>query len=421
MRTAASLGGQDVTNIEMAAYYAEAGGWLLNALIDLGHNDDARRVGADAGAVADKVLELRPGYILALHAQELILDSLAGLARNDMRPAEAVTLGKRAVGVSHTLIKFDPNNIISFSNWSVALVRLGDASWQAGKLRESLEYDRQGLEAVRHAAKGGASFVLNNLLFPTIIMAIRQADLGDTAAVDATLATAAQEIAHLRQSEPNSRTLPLFGECLLKGGESNAALSRGDPTTARRASQKCLGSMQSVTAHGALQEFWRTASMFFAVDQTGQAAYMLGDFAAAERNMRTALELHKQWPTDAVDDRRDAARVSTLLAMALAREGHAADAREVINPVVKFHRELAARNHGDEWQHVELASALYAQALADKRQRPALLKEAAALIAGVPAEMRDLHSVRLWRDRIREELHARAAAVARDAAPRVAA
>jgi len=62
--------------------------------------------------------------------------------------------------------------------------------------------------------------------------------------------------------------------------------------------------------------------------------------------------------------------------------------------VVKFHRELAARNHGDEFQHVEFASALYAQALADKRVRPALLKEADALISGLPAQMRDLRSVR---------------------------
>ena len=112
--------------------------------------------------------------------------------------------------------------------------------------------------------------------------------------------------------------------------------------------------------------------------------------------------------------------MATLLAMALAREGRAADAERMITPVVKFHRELAARNHGDEWQHVEFASALYAQALADKRQRPALLKEAAALISGVPTEMRDVHTVRLWRDRIREELHARTAAAAGGATHRIA-
>jgi len=410
MRSAADLGGRDISNLEMAAYYAEAGGWLLNSLISLGRNDDARRVGADAGAVADKVLGLRPGYLLALHAQQLIMDDLAGLALNDLRPAESVAFGKRSVAVSLTLIKLDPNNIVSFSNWSVALNQLGDASWEAGRPRESLEYYRQGLEAVRHAAKGGASFTLNNILFPIATLAVRQADIGDRAAFDATLALGAQDVAHLRQNERNSRILPLFGECLLKYAQSNAALWNGDPATARRAPRECLGSLQGTTPHGATEEFWKTAATFFAIDQTGQAAYILGDSAAAERNMRAALEIHKHWPTQTDFDRRDEARVSTLLAMALAREGHAADAEQVISPVVKFHRELAARNHGDEWQHVEFASALYAQALADKRQRPALLKEAAALISGVPAEMRELHSVRLWRDRIRAEVRGGATA-----------
>jgi hypothetical protein len=85
---------------------------------------------------------------------------------------------------------------------------------------------------------------------------------------------------------------------------------------------------------------------------------------------------------------------------------------------VKLHRGLAARNHDDQWQRVELAAALYAQALSDKPHRVALLKESATLVARVPAEMRELHSVRLWRERIRKEQLAPAVAMAREAADR---
>jgi hypothetical protein len=212
--------------------------------------------------------------------------------------------------------------------------------------------------------------------------------------------------------------MPVYGQCLLKFGEGTLAMWRGDFAGARRAETEAVGLMQASTAHGATEEFWKTACVTFGVEQAGQAEYMLGDAAAAEKSMRAALDSHKHWPTHNDFDRRDDARMATLLAVALAREGRLADAEHVITPVVKFQRELAARNHGDEWQHVEFASALYAQALADKHQRPALLKQAAALIAAVPPEMRDLHSVRLWRDRIREELHARTAAVARGAAER---
>ena len=69
-------------------------------------------------------------------------------------------------------------------------------------------------------------------------------------------------------------------------------------------------------------------------------------------------------------------------------------------PVVKFQRELAARNHGDQWQSVELAAALYAQALTDKAHSAALLREAGGKIDGLPAALRSLHDIRLWRNLI---------------------
>ena len=415
MRIAADLGGRELTNIEMAAQYAEAGGWLTTSLGVLGRGEEASRVGADASAVADKVLDARPGYILALHAQQLLLSGLAGIALADMRPAEAADYGKRSAAVSLTLVKLDSKNTVSFNNMGVTYQQIGDAQWSTGHLREAIDTYRQSLEAVGHASKAGATFVLYNTLFPTALLATKQADLGDASAANATLALARREVADLHQIEPNSRFLPVVGQCLVNYGEATLALLHGDPTNARRAEREVVSSVQGMTPHGPVEDFWKSACTTFAVDLSGQAEYMLGDPAATEKSMRQALEMHKHWPTHNEFDQRDEARMATLLAMALAREGRAADAQHVITPVVKFHRELAARNHGDEFQHVEFASALYAQALADKHARPALLKEADALIAGLPAQMRDLRSVRLWRDRIREELHGRTAALARGA------
>jgi hypothetical protein len=67
---------------------------------------------------------------------------------------------------------------------------------------------------------------------------------------------------------------------------------------------------------------------------------------------------------------------------------------------VKLHRDLAARNHGDQQQRVEMAGALYAQALGDPARRAALLREARALLDGIPASMKSLKSVRSWSDRV---------------------
>src|SRR5450631_21478 len=49
--TAAQLGARDLSNMEMAARYAEAGTWQAQALIALGRNAEARQVGSDASAI----------------------------------------------------------------------------------------------------------------------------------------------------------------------------------------------------------------------------------------------------------------------------------------------------------------------------------------------------------------------------------
>jgi uncharacterized protein YukE len=209
-----------------------------------------------------------------------------------------------------------------------------------------------------------------------------------------------------------------FGECLFNAGPVDAALVNADPTTARRLGRECINHLNSLVPRGSTQAFFRNAGLFYQSDAAGQAEYMLGDYVASERTLRAAQDARKGWPTNNNSDRRDQAEVSTWLAMAVARQGRLAESANVIAPLVKLHRGLAARNHDDQWQRVELAAALYAQALSDKPHRAALLKESATLVARVPAEMRELHSVRLWRERIRKEQLAPAVAMAREAADR---
>lgn len=83
----------------------------------------------------------------------------------------------------------------------------------------------------------------------------------------------------------------------------------------------------------------------------GHAEYLLASYADAERAQREAIEARKKYLTEAVGDRRDIAEKSTWLAMAMARQGRLTEAAQVIAPVVAFHRELAAKNRGDQSTH----------------------------------------------------------------------
>lgn len=98
-----------------------------------------------------------------------------------------------------------------------------------------------------------------------------------------------------------------------------------------------------------------------------------------------------------MDDRRLLNDDLTWLALAQVRQGHTSEAAQTIAPVVKFQRELTARNRSDRWQPKELAAALYVQALTAPANRAALLHEAAALIDGLVPEVRATREVRQWR------------------------
>jgi tetratricopeptide (TPR) repeat protein len=405
MQLAAQLGGLDLSDLSMAAMYAESGAWGSAALINLGRGQDARKMAQDAGVIADKILELRPGHRIALHALEIMQSGLAELSMSELRPTEALAIGRRGEATAQALVTLDPGNTVSFNNLASVRMDLGEASWAAGEPRESLEYYQKAVADMRHASNAGAEFELNQL-YPLSTIANRQADLGDMVAAETAVNSAAKFVATLHSSEPQGSVVPLFGECSMRLGQQAGALWRGDAAAARRIGADIIGLVQGIQPNGGFQTFYRYLCVFYPDRLKGEAEYLLGDYPAAENSLREALEARTHWPMETDDLRREQAEVSTVLALTLAVQGRSAEAQQVIDPVLKFQRELAARNHGDQQQHVELARALYAKALIDPSHRTALLQEAAGLLDSVPPQMQALHSVRIWRDRVHDALRA---------------
>lgn len=162
---------------------------------------------------------------------------------------------------------------------------------------------------------------------------------------------------------------------------------------------------QKINSKGAGDDFAKYATLYMANVLKAQSELMLGDFQAGEQSARAALAAKKLWMLDPSIDVRQEAFASTLIALALAEQNRLADAQLAIDPVVKLHRDFAAKNHGDQTQRVEMARALYAEGLAVPARRAVLLREAAALLDSIPNEMKTLSSVAIWRDRVREAMH----------------
>jgi tetratricopeptide (TPR) repeat protein len=401
MRIAADLGARDFTDLHMGAYYAEAGGWRVQALFQLGRNDEARRVATDSVAVAEKVLERRPGYRLALHAQQLIESEFAQLAGVELNPLEAARASERALQVSATILRLDPDNITSINNLAVAELTTGEALWHAGRLREAVQSFQRATADFGRAVVGGTAMATSHS-FLVGRTAVLQTILGDLGAADATIATGVPYLAKLRKIEPPGSLAVAVGEWSEKLPAALAASERDDLPAAQRLAGDALRLIQAAASRGGEQARWQAIAVAVTSSFGGTIEYRRGNFAAAEKAEHTALEARRIWGEHTIFDQRDLAEMSTWLAMAQARQGRISEAAQTIAPVVKLERELAARNHGDQWLPLELARALYAQSLTDPTKSAALLREAARLVDGLAPALQPLHQTRLWREWIRQ-------------------
>ncbi|HEX4240062.1 MAG TPA: hypothetical protein VHZ53_01525 [Steroidobacteraceae bacterium] len=399
MRLAADLGALDVSNIDMAAQYAEACSWLESALANMGRNDDARARGPACLTLADKVLERRPGYRLALHAEQILVSALGQIETNDLNPKMALVYQGKGVQISATLLKFDPSNVVAINNMGAADQNVADAMWASGALHEAIPNYLKSIDDFYHASVGGTTFFINHAVNVSFT-SYHQAELADVQGAAATAAQGQRALAEVRRREPNGGYEVAVIQVIAEQTAAGLALARNDFAKARDISLECIGGkFLSLPTQGPLQEFQKYITLFWCSHYAGRAEYLLGDYAAAEKSERAALDArNKSGITDSVSDQRDIAELDTWLALSQARQGHDADAAKTLAPALDFHRKLAARNHGDQWQLVEFSFAQYVQALTDKGHAGPALSEAAARIDGLVPEMRALHEVKRLRD-----------------------
>jgi hypothetical protein len=397
-----SIGGKDPANVDQAAEYAELSAWDISALSNLGRNEEAQRVGNFAVTLADKVLELRPGNRVAMHAEQVLISVLAGVAANELNAAETLRVAKRGDQISTVLLNLDPKSIASLTNLGEQLLATGDAYATLGQLHAAIPFYTQAFDLLARTSVGGGGPALLYAYFLGAY-ADNESQFGEFAAAAATLVRF-EAVRGAIKNEAKSSIVPQLVDGLAKYGESAVALRRDDLETAQRVAAEGVSETQATKAEPGFEQLQKNVTLYSNANILGHAEYRLGHYAAAEAAERIAIEARRKYQDQAVADKRDIAEKSTWLAMALIKEDKIAEAAEIINPVVKFHRELVARNHGDQFEPTELAAALYAQALTDKVHRTALLQEATQLIDSVATETRNQHDVRQMRERIQQAL-----------------
>ncbi|MDE2449682.1 MAG: hypothetical protein KGO22_11960 [Gammaproteobacteria bacterium] len=405
MSIAGELGGKDLHDLQISADYAEAGGWLVNGLVTLGRDEEARRVGKEALAAADGVLQQRPGYRLALHAKQLTLSLLSAVAINGLDPQEALQYARESQQTSLMLLQLDPNNVSMLNNLTVAMSTVAGTMWARGRLDEANDWNLRSLQPLGKTVRAGSFFLANYAGF------LSQAGYSQAMSGDFTgaLHTAATGQAFLDQSRLNIAQdsgvmhlvdqWPLFVQAMV-------SYERGEFAETTRLAAQATQQAHDAKLVGAVQENFRPALLYWWSDIDGPAEYQLGRFGQAESAGRAALKWGKITLSGSISDQRQMVKDSTWLAMSLARQDKLREAAQVIDPVVKFEQGLLERDHGDVWVPYELAGALYAQSLAEPAQRGRLLSKSALLLRGLTPTLQKVQDVRWLRSWVGRSLQA---------------
>jgi tetratricopeptide (TPR) repeat protein len=396
-----SIDGLAFDDLPSAAAYAEATGWQMEALGALGRMEEAKHTGEDAAQVATKVLEKRPAYMGALRARALVTSNLADIEGNDLHFAKALSMSRESTRDWESFLKLDSGNTIALNNLSAGYQRESNYLYRTGRIGEALEMLAAATE-VEKRTRMSPSFAVGQM-WPAGFTATAEADRGNYAQAEAALEHVRQ-LARIagdsRKDATSQATLRMF----LGNFELAIPVAKWDFAAARKMGEGMLPDASvSPPPGGRLLYIWNS-NLAGRYRDLAIAAFIQGDYAAAEAALRKAMTFQQQLTERTLDRQRDVAQSQILLAMILARQGKHSDAQQVVAPALKLNRDLYARKDNEDLtQRIELAQALLASAMAGGGREAASLTEAAALIDGLPPSLRQLRSTLLLRRMIAEE------------------
>jgi hypothetical protein len=405
-----------LNDLPSAVAYAEASAWQMNALQALGRYDRVREVGADAVKLTGQVLEKRPGNMSALRARALMSESLSAIEGFDLHVRKALELSEQGARDWAAIVALDPSNQIAWNNLVSARLGAGFWSFAAGDVQEAQKQWRAGVDVEGHVNESG--MIGNTLSLAAGYLTMLEADSGNAQAAEAALAANRRFIdLAVRGLAPGSFGRTYLPEFLGYYGYPNTGLGYGayglplaahDYESVRKEARASARRLEQIRELTPQQELGRNRSLEVAYRTSAAASYRMGDYTAADADIKKALGIRRGIPTRTMAEERDADDQLMLAALIAARLQRYTEAQQIIDPVLKRHRGLYERKDNDDvTQRIQFAQALYVSAIAAPGQKSAQVSQAAAIIDGLPPPMRRQLSVAYLRGQIAEEQKAR--------------
>jgi tetratricopeptide (TPR) repeat protein len=376
--------------------YASAAGWAQEVLVRQARYDEAERAAGDALAALAGVIAQRPNHIEALDIQARI-DALSAIEAVIRKQASrALGWSNRNVERRLALLRLDPLNRRAIYSLSLAYTVQSTAYFNLGRLADAIRAGEQALAPNSKVAL--TAFQAGNMWGLADSMAQIQAERGEHEAAQRLYAQT-RRYAEASASTPYDHTLATLGAditgLVLVLQEGKPIAPAASAALLARAQAALAAAPDKGEAEAAVQTL-RLASQLDA-----EVAYDAGDAVRAEASSRLGLPLPRVLT---VDLDLDPWTLRTLHALALARLGRHAEARADAAIAIRAQRAFLAAGADDQRLRFQMAQSLYAAAMAQPGAGQPELKEAAAVIAALPPELRATRTVQRWRGRIEQAL-----------------
>jgi hypothetical protein len=388
------LGALELKDLTAASVYADTTDSQARHSLRLGRLDDAERLEREVYDIAEAVLAKRPGDLRSMRNRALAVDMLGRMAirRHDLDAATGYAARSERAG--EDLVRFNPGDLGNWVYWIRGRSLAATVLQQQGRVSDSIA-KRYSIVALADDERlpGSLQPILEDTWYE---LAELQMEFGQTAAAERSFAAGvkATEESAAQQPEGSVRRLMTIGRppaeralLSLRSGDAAAAFDKALELDAQ------LNELP-IDEDDTQTEQFRNGIRHWLLGMVAESALRLSRYEQAESATRRRLEMPPSIFADSVED---AAQQQLLLAHALARQGKGAEAREVLAPAMDHYS--TEKGAGAEFR-LRYAEAMFVSALAQetdpagRRARQQALGEAAAELAGVSDEVRQLRRTR---------------------------
>ena len=378
------LGALELKDLEAAAGHATAGSWLTEALIEAGHQDEAKAKAAEVARVSNAVLQRRPGYLAAMRTKAQAAAFLGEIDSRQLRVGAALPAFREAERAWEEIVRHDPSSASALNNLAVAQGRTAEVLLRLGRVGEGMRKAEEVLTLEKKTPL--TAFLARNLASWNMGLAEGYAMLGDRP-------RAAAAAAHARKlrdvavgSESASAAPNLFYRAIFEMRSAETTALAGDSAGAMRQVRETLAFVEAARPEGEFQQRNQARAVAILNFTGARLAYRAGDLAAAQDFGAAALAMREHLRGPEPFQRLRIHEVEIHQAKVLARLGSVAEARQLLQPALAFMKEHVELGSDEVPLRAQLANGLLVQSLIAPRERRQLLAQAAAAMRQIPKE-----------------------------------